>query len=86
MASGHLRGAGIDVLDHEPPQACEPLFACERIIFSPHIAAGSAQVREITAVAAAQAAIDVFAGRVPANMVNPQVLDNGRVTLTALPR
>jgi D-3-phosphoglycerate dehydrogenase len=81
MTSGHLRGAGIDVLDHEPPRASEPLFACDRIIFSPHIAAGSAQVREITALAAAQAAIDVFSGRVPANMVNPQVLENGRVDL-----
>jgi D-3-phosphoglycerate dehydrogenase len=81
MSSGHLRGAGIDVLEHEPPRASEPLFACERIIFSPHIGAGSAHVREITAVAAAQAAIDVFSGRVPAHVVNPEVLERGRSTL-----
>ncbi len=83
LRAGHLRGAGIDVLDYEPPRASEPLFASERIIFSPHIGAGSVQVRRRTAVAAAQAAIDVFAGRRPPNIINPQVLEHGRVQLAA---
>ncbi len=81
LLAGHLRGVGLDVLDYEPPRLSEPLFASDRIIFSPHIAAGSAQVRQITAEAAAQAAIDVYEGRLPPNVINPQVLDNGRVTI-----
>ncbi len=43
--------------------------------------AGSIQVRQRTAVAAAQAAVDVFEGRRPANIINPQVLANGLVQL-----
>ena len=47
MASGHLAGAGIDVLEHEPPPADHPLLAAwrdprhpahHRLIINPHSA------------------------------------------------
>jgi phosphoglycerate dehydrogenase-like enzyme len=39
LATGRLMGAGLDVTDPEPLPKDHPLWACERIILSPHIAA-----------------------------------------------
>jgi D-3-phosphoglycerate dehydrogenase len=36
--SGHIRGAGLDVLDTEPAPADHPLMGHPRILITPHIA------------------------------------------------
>ena len=38
LTTGKLRGAGLDVLDREPPDAERKLFGLENVIFSPHMA------------------------------------------------
>src|SRR5690242_9425132 len=38
LTTGKLRGAGLDVLDREPPDAKNKLFGLENVIFSPHMA------------------------------------------------
>ena len=38
LRSGHLAGAGLDVLDPEPPRPDNPLLACSNIVLSPHVA------------------------------------------------
>ena len=38
LTTGKLRGAGLDVLDREPPDPTNKLFALENVIFSPHMA------------------------------------------------
>src|SRR5579871_3674496 len=38
LKSGKLRGAGLDVLDREPPDPANKLFTLENVIFSPHMA------------------------------------------------
>ncbi|MBR7121087.1 MAG: hypothetical protein IKC94_02465 [Lentisphaeria bacterium] len=42
LTSGKLGGAALDVLCDEPPVADNPLLKCDRVIFSPHAAAFSA--------------------------------------------
>ncbi len=41
LESGHLRGAGIDVYDPEPPPMNHPIFKLPNVICTPHMASGT---------------------------------------------
>ncbi len=46
LESGHLGGAGVDVLCHEPMDADCPLFGAPRCLITPHIAWAGAETRQ----------------------------------------
>lgn len=74
LQSGHLAGAGLDVLSVEPPPPGHPLLELENVIVSPHVAAFDEQARRDMALAAAQNIVEVLAGRWPReSMVNPEL-------------
>jgi phosphoglycerate dehydrogenase-like enzyme len=78
LQSGHLAGAGLDVLCVEPPPADHPLLALDTVIVSPHVAAFDEQARQDMALAAAQCIVEVLAGRWPReSMINPQLAPPG---------
>lgn len=43
LDSGHLAGAGLDVLAQEPPQANHPLLRRGNVLVTPHISAGTCE-------------------------------------------
>lgn len=41
ICSGHLAGAGLDVLAKEPPDLSNPLLSLEQVILTPHVGTGT---------------------------------------------
>ena len=75
LSSGKLRGAGLDVLDREPPDPANKLFTLENVIFSPHMAGVTREASDRMAVTAVENILSVFDGRPnAANVVNKEVL------------
>jgi phosphoglycerate dehydrogenase-like enzyme len=74
LTSGHLAGAGLDVLATEPPRADHPLLTLDNVVVSPHVAALDSQAIADMATDAARNILDIFAARWPtAGLVNPDV-------------
>jgi D-3-phosphoglycerate dehydrogenase / 2-oxoglutarate reductase len=75
LKSGKLRGAGLDVLDKEPPDASNKLFGLENVIFSPHMAGVTKEASDRMAVTAIENILSVFDGHPnAAHCVNKEVL------------
>ncbi|MGI6034355.1 MAG: hydroxyacid dehydrogenase [Limnochordia bacterium] len=75
LKDGQLAGAGLDVFVKEPPQAANPLVQLDNVIATPHTGAVTEEAMERMAAMAAEEVLAVLAGRVPRNLVNPQVFD-----------
>jgi D-3-phosphoglycerate dehydrogenase len=75
LSTGKLRGAGLDVLDREPPDPKNKLFTLENVIFSPHMAGVTQEASNRMAVTAVESILSVFDGRPNAQFcVNKEVL------------
>ncbi len=79
LHSGHLAGAGIDVVEPAPPPDDHPLLGAPNIIITPHTAffsqASTIELERRTA----QEALRVLNGNHPQNLINPEVLGKSRV-------
>jgi D-3-phosphoglycerate dehydrogenase / 2-oxoglutarate reductase len=74
LSSGRLRGAGLDVLDREPPDPANKLFTLENVILSPHMAGVTQEASDRMAVTAVENILSVFDGRPNvANVVNKEI-------------
>jgi len=79
---GHLRGAGLDVLNQKPADIPldHPLFNRENVIVTPHIASATGAGKDRLWRTAISQALMVLKGERPPNIVNPEVWDNRKVT------
>lgn len=64
-----IAGAGLDVLDQEPPAADNPLFAARNCYITPHIAWATASARERPMRTVVEN-IEAFLSGSPQNVVN----------------
>ncbi|OGP90495.1 MAG: hypothetical protein A2156_05605 [Deltaproteobacteria bacterium RBG_16_48_10] len=71
-----IAGAGLDVFAKEPPERDNPLKELDNVILTPHIGGLTLECGIKMAVFAAQANLDVFQGKKPDGMVNPEVLSH----------
>lgn len=76
LTSGHLSGAGLDVLENEPPEQGNPLVGLPNVILAPHLAGVTWEAWNRMARSAMQNVLDVLDGRPNReHTVNPQVYD-----------
>jgi len=70
-----ILGAGLDVLDEEPPDEDHPLFDSERVILTPHLGGLSKEATYNASLRAAKNVQSVFEGDIPDSTVNREALD-----------
>jgi phosphoglycerate dehydrogenase-like enzyme len=71
-----IAGAGLDVLEKEPPDADDPIVTLDNVIVTPHALCWTDQLFAALGSLDAQAALEVRAGRVPVGLVDRGVTDN----------
>jgi D-3-phosphoglycerate dehydrogenase len=83
LKSGIVRGAAFDVLEKEPPDFDNPLLSLDNVLVTPHAAFYSEDAMSEVRSRSAQEVIKVFKGELPAHVVNGEVLENGKLRMTA---
>jgi D-3-phosphoglycerate dehydrogenase len=79
LREGRIGGAALDVFEREPVDPGDPLLALDNVILSPHSLSSTDQCLRGCGESAVRCILDVAAGRVPHNVVNPAVLDDERL-------
>jgi phosphoglycerate dehydrogenase-like enzyme len=69
LRAGRLRGAGLDVLEKEPPPPDHPLLTLDNVVVTPHVAGVSWQTSKRRARVAAENVIRVARGEEPLGLV-----------------
>ncbi len=75
LQEGWIAGAGLDVLEEEPPAPSNPLLKMENVILTPHAASASARFDPVRRRRVGQEIALVLSGRWPQSCVNPSVLE-----------
>jgi phosphoglycerate dehydrogenase-like enzyme len=69
----HLRGAALDVFEHEPPPPDHPLLHRDDVVCTPHVAGASDLSKERLVTGALEQALAALRGERPRFCVNPEV-------------
>ena len=75
LKEGWIAGAGLDVLEQEPPAADNPLMKMDNVILTAHVASASARFDPARLRRVGQEIALVLGGRWPRACVNPSVLE-----------
>ena len=78
LRSGEIAGAGIDVLETEPPRGDEPLLSLANAVVTPHIAWYSEESHIENMELGMDEMVRVLQGRRPRYIVNPQIYSRRR--------
>lgn len=65
LRSGHIAGAGLDVLATEPPETTNPLLHMPNVMITPHMGSATEETRHAMAEVAKQNLMNALAGRDP---------------------
>lgn len=76
LREGRLAGAGLDVVDPEPLPADDPLLELPNVVGAPHSLGYTDELVRGCVESACAALLSAAAGRVPADLANPEVVDN----------
>ena len=72
LASGELRGAGLDVWADEPPPIEHALHGFDNVVITMHTAGVTEEARLCAGIGAAEQWIGIWRGERPPRLVNPE--------------
>jgi D-3-phosphoglycerate dehydrogenase len=73
VRSATIAGAGLDVLEEEPPTPDSPVLNCPNIVLTPHCAAHTDRALSLLRRSALRSILQALRGQWPDNVVNSQV-------------
>jgi D-3-phosphoglycerate dehydrogenase len=76
LQAGGIAGAGLDVLEQEPPEPDDPILKLDNVLLAPHALCWTDQCFAGNGAADVRAVLDVQHGRVPRGVVNRAVLES----------
>jgi len=79
LKEGWIAGAGLDVLEKEPPDPDDPILALDNVVFTPHYASYTEEAYYELRVKTAENAAAVLRGEWPKYFVNPDVKSHARL-------
>lgn len=79
LNSGEISGAGLDVLEVEPPDPQNPLLHMPNVIVTPHVASATTRMRPETRRRVGREVALALQGRWPMSSVNPTVLPRAQL-------
>jgi D-3-phosphoglycerate dehydrogenase len=82
LEEGRISGAGLDVLETEPPGSENPMLKMENVILSPHVGFYSEESISELKRRTAKNVSDVLMGRRPGSVVNQEVISKTRATIS----
>lgn len=83
LSAGRLGGAALDVFTTQPLPAEHPYFGLENVIVTPHMAGITEESMRRMGLGAAEEAIRVLGGALPANLRNPEIVERYRARFPA---
>lgn len=78
LRDGTIAGAGLDVLESEPPPPNHPLLDMDNVVVTPHVAWYSEESLHLSMDQGIQEVVGVLSGHRPRSIVNSQVLAKNR--------
>ena len=75
LQHGGIAGAGLDVLEREPPDADDPLLTLDNVILAPHALCWTNQLFSGSGAADIRAVLAVMTGQAPHGIVNRDVVE-----------
>ncbi|HSC70673.1 MAG TPA: NAD(P)-dependent oxidoreductase, partial [Candidatus Methylomirabilis sp.] len=79
LKEGWIAGAGLDVLEKEPPDPDDPILTLDNVVFTPHYASYTEEAYQELRVKTAENAAAVLHGEFPKYLYNPEVKANARL-------
>ncbi len=74
LRTQRIQGAALDVFSQQPLPPDHPYFSLSNVVVTPHIAGLTQNSMKAMGVGAVREVIRVLSGRLPVNIVNPQVV------------
>ena len=77
LNNDQIAGAGLDVLEQEPPDPQDPILKLENVVLTPHYASYTEEAYLEVREKAADQIVQVLSGKIPSFLVNKNVLEEG---------